>query len=199
MKTPYEVLGVAPTATDAEIKQAWRRASARHHPDRAGGDAVQMAAVNDAYEVLSAPERRKQFDETGTTEKMMSMLQAAELMIPGLANNAVDRCGDPAQADLHFMMWSEVTGVLREDRAAQAQAVKQRDKLKKVLKRFKRKGGENLIAAAIAEQINKIGKYLEGNTQHQLLLLEVLEVLKDYSYDVGEEVEPEPLQLGQPS
>jgi molecular chaperone DnaJ len=64
MTTLYDVLKVAPTATEKEIKQAWRVMVRRYHPDTSG-DAKSMGdfeRVQHAYEVLSDVERRLEYD-----------------------------------------------------------------------------------------------------------------------------------------
>jgi curved DNA-binding protein CbpA len=64
----YRVLGVKKTATDAEIKKAYRKKSMQFHPDRNPGDEKADAAykeVQAAWEVLNDPRRKKMYDETG--------------------------------------------------------------------------------------------------------------------------------------
>ncbi|MDY5128566.1 J domain-containing protein [Actinotignum urinale] len=61
----YAELGVAKDATQEEIKKAYRKLSRKHHPDRNGGSKEseeKFKRVGEAYQVLSNPEDRKQYD-----------------------------------------------------------------------------------------------------------------------------------------
>jgi DnaJ-class molecular chaperone len=60
-KNYYDVLGISKTASDEEIKKAFRELALQHHPDK-GGDAEIMKDVNEAYSVLSDPQKRAEFD-----------------------------------------------------------------------------------------------------------------------------------------
>lgn len=66
-RNPYAVLGVSPAATAAEIKAAYRRLVKRHHPD-AGGDEVEILALNAAWELLGDADRRRQYDRRHATQ-----------------------------------------------------------------------------------------------------------------------------------
>lgn len=64
---PYVILGVARQAPAAEIKLAYRRKAQVAHPDR-GGDAEAFMLVVKAFGLLSDPDARRLFDETGTID-----------------------------------------------------------------------------------------------------------------------------------
>ena len=63
----YEILGVGKNATDEEIKKAFRKLALEFHPDRnkSKGAEDKFKEINEAYQVLSDPEKRKSYDQFG--------------------------------------------------------------------------------------------------------------------------------------
>ena len=64
----YEVLGVTKTATEVEIKKAYRSMAVQHHPDKNPGDAIaeeKFKECAEAYAVLSDSQKRAQYDRFG--------------------------------------------------------------------------------------------------------------------------------------
>ncbi len=63
----YEVLGIAPGATEEEVKKAYRRQALKYHPDRNGQPdaAERFKEVTEAYQILSDAERRALYDRYG--------------------------------------------------------------------------------------------------------------------------------------
>lgn len=64
-KDYYQTLGVEKNANEQEIKKAYRKLAHKYHPDKKDGDENKFKEVNEAYQVLSDPQKRKQFDQFG--------------------------------------------------------------------------------------------------------------------------------------
>lgn len=61
----YTILGVPRTATQEEIKKAYRKLAHQHHPDKNGGDEAKFKEINEAYQVLSDSKKRSNYDNFG--------------------------------------------------------------------------------------------------------------------------------------
>src|SRR5579862_3149725 len=65
----YEVLGVPRTATEKDIKSAFRKLARKYHPDVNQGDKqaeVRFKEISEAHDVLADPDKRKLYDSFGT-------------------------------------------------------------------------------------------------------------------------------------
>ncbi len=77
-KDYYTTLGVSKTASEKEIKQAYRKLARKLHPDVNPGDKAAEARfkeINEANEVLSDPDKRKKYDELGANWRMYEQQQ----------------------------------------------------------------------------------------------------------------------------
>jgi curved DNA-binding protein CbpA len=125
--TVYGVLGVDPEADTATIRHAYRALARRHHPDF-GGDTRYMARINDAWHVISHPERRADYDR---------QLRRPLARPVSRVGHTVMRFGqyegwslaDIAEVDENYLLWlsrmtvgrplrREITAVLAERSAA---------------------------------------------------------------------------------
>lgn len=71
MKDYYKILGVEHSASEEDIKKAYRRLAHKHHPDKPGGDEKRFKEINEAYQILSDRVKRTQYDRFGTAEPGM--------------------------------------------------------------------------------------------------------------------------------
>lgn len=79
-KDYYATLGVSKSSTDKEIKQAFRKLARKFHPDVNPGDKAsegKFKEINEAYEVLGDPDKRKKYDELGANWRMYEQAQRA--------------------------------------------------------------------------------------------------------------------------
>src|SRR5688572_4798242 len=76
----YETLGVSKTASDKEIRSAYRKLARKYHPDVTPNDRsaeARFKEINAANEVLSDPDKRKKYDKYGDRWEMADQIEAA--------------------------------------------------------------------------------------------------------------------------
>lgn len=67
----YSILGVSKSASEAEIRKAYKKQSMKHHPDR-GGDEEEFKKINEAYQTLSDPQKKQIYDMGGNPHQQRS-------------------------------------------------------------------------------------------------------------------------------
>lgn len=65
-KDYYNILGVKKDASQEEIKKAFRKLAHEHHPDKGNGNGDKFKEINEAYQTLGNPQKRKQYDQFGS-------------------------------------------------------------------------------------------------------------------------------------
>ena len=64
-KNYYEILGIEKSASTDDIKKAFRKLAMKYHPDKSGGDEKMFKEINEAYQILSDSNKRKEYDTYG--------------------------------------------------------------------------------------------------------------------------------------
>lgn len=67
MKNYYDILGVSKSASEDEIKSAFRKLAQKYHPDKKGGDEKKFKEASEAYAILSDKKKRAEYDAYGRT------------------------------------------------------------------------------------------------------------------------------------
>jgi DnaJ-class molecular chaperone len=90
----YSILEIPKSASAEEIKKAYRKMAMKHHPDRNGGDDTQFKKIQEAYEILSDPNKKQQYDNPYTNQQQFgfnmnhSDFDSIFSQIFGMRNNA---------------------------------------------------------------------------------------------------------------
>ena len=111
-KDYYQTLGVNKSATDKDIKKAYRRLAKQHHPDTNPNDPnaeAKFKEINEAYDTLSDPEKRKQYDMFGADYARYQGFQQQPGGGTGGFNTNVD-FGDSGFADIFDSIFGGIGG-----------------------------------------------------------------------------------------
>lgn len=185
---PYQILKVAENATLSEIKLAYKILAQRNHPDK-GGDKEKFSQIQAAYEILKDPERRKQYDQTGSWEapKPKEQMAVAELMtcfdhwLQQVINGQ-----RPANEDCVKFMEDTFTQGLSNAKREVSKADQAEERLRIVLEKFQ--GGQSDLMNGHAQSRMKSITDQRDNINHRIEIMEAAkEMLKDieYTYDKG--------------
>ena len=177
----YDELGLSSRCTFDEIKQRYRALAQQHHPDK-GGDEDRFKRIKLAYEVLSDPSRRAEYDATGKIQEDVPVRTEALQELAGLVTYCIEKI-NPDHDDLFFVMRRELNENIRLSKNNIITCNDFIIKLNKILKKVNRKKeGDNFIKSIIGEQI----KMREGelkNFNHRIEVCQyMLELLDDYYY-----------------
>lgn len=161
---PYETLGLAPAATDHQIKVAYRKMAKATHPDgHPDMDGTEFAAVAKAYAILMDPVARKRFDETGSIDDVapltvrQHMIQSIVMLFNNALASEAQRGTSLQHFDLMDAMRQNMRVNLEQSRAKLNMFRKSVADRQVLLKRISRKDdGENLFADIIKQQLPEL-------------------------------------------
>ncbi len=179
----YKTLGINKNSSQEEIKRAFRKKAAEHHPDRNDNDGKSMAAVNKAYSCLGDPEKRKRYDETGEDKRKNSFEQDVIGAMLTLFNEALEDDGDMLDRCKRSIQKALENG---ENKQAEIKA-----KIKKLRSRRKaiktKRGQQNRIHDLIDQRILMLNEQIAQNKKMRKVVVAVKKELNKYESD--EEIE----------
>lgn len=152
----YDDLGLAPDATDAEIRAAHRRAAKRHHPD-AGGKREEFERVQRAALILRDPAKRERYDRDGTVDDDATIdreLQGAVSLMNEVFQAALSTAPSLERIDIIGGAKTMLGESIRHVEQHKGKARAEMRKFEKAAKRLQHKGkGPNMLGQIIDDQI----------------------------------------------
>lgn len=185
----YDTLGVPRDANPEDIKAAYRRLATRYHPDKNLGDAsagaeAMFKEVQAAYDVLSDPERRKRYDETGSALPPMAPRDQARNLLLQMFQAALE-----LDDDLKRSVLKGLANMKSEFTAKRADVQRRLKRLAKRSGRIKVKTGENLAQMLIEQQTNNLTAETKQIDEALAVNREAFVMLDNYENEV---MDPQP-------
>lgn len=181
----YETLGVSKNASPSEIKSAYRKLAHKNHPDK-GGSVEKFQVIQHAYDILSDPEKRKRYDETGAETGQQTPQSLAIQQLASLFMQIVESCNPERTDILKRAKDSILAGEEKRKGHVQELAKKQR-KYEGTLKRLKsKKKDHDFLAVTLRAAIQNTKAALEEAESMKKVGEEMLKLLKEYKYQFEE-------------
>jgi curved DNA-binding protein CbpA len=189
---PYFELDVPTTASLDTIKQRYRTLAQMHHPDK-GGDEELFKRIKLAYEILSDPVRRKQYDITGetttTNAKDEAIANIVQILLHVVPSFNVDQDDLIQIAEIETRTMLEL--IHKDARVTERYIIN----LEKVSSKLRIKtDGENIFNTFIIHQIQQRKQELETFKKRTQVCELMLEILKDYEYGLRNLIFENPVQ-----
>ena len=182
---PYDELGVSVHATSEEIRQKYRTLAQIHHPDK-GGDEEKFKRIKFAYEILSDPLRRKEYDTTGKFGIDVSIKDEALHNLAQILFSIIQNF-NPEQDNLIQLLTNRVTELKQECNNNIDTCNNFITHLNKIIARLKIKtDNENLLLGFVNSQIDMRKNEFANFTRRIQICDAQFEILKDYEYGLIE-------------
>lgn len=191
---PYSILGLKKkTATDAEIKAAYRRQVTANHPDKhtdkseveRNAYAQQFQRATWAYDILRDPQSRAYFDRHGRVRSKIDLnqLNAVDQSLIACFRDVVQKTRDLRSTDLVYQMRLAITDRLEEVRAEIARLKDNCKEYPQLLDRFLRDDdAQNVIAESIRHDMTTMESLIEVRQERADHLKACLNELQHWTY-----------------
>lgn len=187
----YDRLGVKPSATQGELKAAYRSKARTMHPDL-GGDPREFDLLKKSYDVLSDPERRRVYDETGEIRQKVPdntdaavMGEISKYLALMLGEETVDPCSLDMVKEITILLRKEIDG--NEDAARKSRlALSRIDRiLKQNMFRPREVDAHNSFTGMMEWHRAQAEAHLKLVAEKNARLQRSIEFLQGYRFDQG--------------
>jgi curved DNA-binding protein CbpA len=177
----YVLLGIELDATPEQIKTAYRKMAQVNHPDK-GGDVELFQAIQNAYEVLSDPERRAKYDETGDDTRAPDVQSEALAAIGEMLIKLIDTC-DFETENLIGSMRNAVSGKRMQAESKKLHIENMIERRKKAMDRITMtEDGPNVMHQIVQSAIDNATQQLKVVDHFIGVTNRIDDILDDYLY-----------------
>lgn len=183
----YDLLGIKNTASQDEIKKAYRKLSTKHHPDK-GGDAEKFKELVMAYNILFDEGKRKRYDLGETAENITkSTVSEDQETIQALLNLFNQVIVSPVDLD-HMDIFDFMKKQIVQSKGSLNHSIRQEEaiisKFQRAIKRIKTDESVNIFEAS-ANQVIKSRQEAIKNYQKIIRIGDgMIKLMEAYSYDI---------------
>lgn len=183
----YGILGIGRDATASDIRKAYRKKAQKMHPDK-GGDSARFQELQKAYEVLSSPSAREQYDASGEIPSSGADVERTQAMVE--LSNIVQHVTSKAVASgtiATFNLLDEVRAALRAgaetNRRQKADAIRAKEAYTLVNSRISCKdGGDPIIKDIYLQAIAACNTQLGNIAKQEARIAVIHSILDMYEY-----------------
>jgi len=181
----YKVLGLDRDCTQKEIKQAYKRLANEHHPDK-GGDSIWFHLIKEAFNVLSDPKSRDNYDEHGklTAEEIISV----HSYITSVIEQVVSRVDELEYIDMVETLCVTTVNNIKNSKAE----LERQKKIKRKFEKNEHRTKDKTILGVFRKHKGVAIKNIEGLEKDLRTFAVATVLLKDYEYNFDVRPPPEP-------
>lgn len=198
----YDLLGVKSDASEEELKTAYRKKSMELHPDRNTDDPTaqeRFQAMKAAYETLSNPQKRAEYDATGEVTDQPDLDEIAEEALAAFFLNACEAITQNSLNASVAVGRNSPVSILIARLADQERGILKRqdenvlmvERFRQILRRLRRKGGKSAedtrLAAVLHERITRLHKEAYTLKRDLDLTNRMQTLIKEYDYEIESE------------
>lgn len=186
--TLYDTLGVDKTASEKEIKEAYKKKAKKNHPDK-GGSSEEMALINRAYDILGDKERREKYDTTGSEENS-SFENKFFQFVNEIFMQLINTVTEPDTTDVIGAFKTQIRQIISKFKNKQKENKEKKIKLEKIIKRIKTKK-DNTLITVLNGHLTDCDNAINGIENELAFLNQCLSIVNFYYYDYEEKPKEE--------